>query len=169
MGVVEGGRNALLGWLFLGIAVSDRISKWWAAERLPAGPVEVIANHLEFELVFNTGIAFGMLDRVDLPGKAWLLTGFSAALLVLIVVFALRARPLPLLTGLGLTGMLAGAVSNIVDRVAYGYVVDFIHMYAGNAHWPTYNIADAAISCGVALVLADSVREWRRIPGAAGG
>lgn len=164
MHFVEGGRARLLGGLFLGIAVSDRVTKWLASDRLTEGPFEVIPNHLDFELVHNTGIAFGLLDGLDFPGKAWLLTAFSALLLVLIGVFVFRSRPLPLLSGLGLTAMFAGAVSNMVDRLLFGHVVDFIHMYAGNAHWPTYNIADAAITSGVLLMVVDSVQELRRAP-----
>ena len=168
MEIVEGGRGRLLGGVFLGIVLSDRISKWLASDRLAEGPFEVIPNHLDFDLVHNTGIAFGLLDAVDLPAKAGLLTGFSALLLGFIAVFAIRSRPLPLRTGLGLTAMFAGAVSNMADRLVFGHVVDFIHMYAGNAHWPTYNIADAAITCGVVLMLLDSVRELRNTPRDAG-
>lgn len=162
MQLVDGGRERLLLALFVGIAVLDRITKWLASERLPGSAVEVIPNHLQFSLVHNSGIAFGMLDGADFAGKPLLLTALSAGLLVAIVIFAVKSRPLPFLTGIGLAAMLAGAASNIADRVALGYVVDFIDMYVGTSHWPTYNVADAAISCGVVLMLLDGALEWRR-------
>lgn len=125
-------------------------------------PVEVIPGFFQLTLVHNTGMAFGMLAGVSIPGKAWLLTGVSAALLAAIVWFAWRAGPLSPMTAFGITAMLAGAVGNIIDRMYYGYVVDFLDFYVGSAHWPAFNVADAMICTGVGLLLLESVRDLRR-------
>ena len=103
-----------------------------------------------------------MLAGASIPGKTWLLTGVSLALLAAIAWFAVRAGPLSTLTEVGIVALLAGALGNIVDRVLYGYVVDFFDFYLGAAHWPAFNIADASICTGVGLLLLDSVREYRR-------
>lgn len=150
--------------------MADRITKILAESSLSMGnPVEVIPAFFQLTLVHNTGMAFGMLASVSIPGKAWLLTGVSTALLAAIVWFAWRAGPLSRLTAFGITAMLAGAVGNIIDRMVYGYVVDFLDFYVGSAHWPAFNIADAMICTGVGLLLLESVRDFRRETPQAGG
>ena len=125
-------------------------------------PVEVIPGFFQLTLVHNTGMAFGLLGGVAFPGKAWLLTAVSAGLLIAIVWFAWRAGPLSMMTVVGIVAMLSGAVGNILDRVLYGYVVDFLDLYIGSAHWPAFNIADAMICTGVGLLVLESVRDLRR-------
>ncbi len=125
-------------------------------------PVEVIPGFFQLTLVHNTGMAFGLLGGIAFPGKAWLLTAVSAGLLVAIVWFAWRAGPLSMMTVVGIAAMLSGAVGNILDRVLYGYVVDFLDVYVGSAHWPAFNIADAMICTGVGLLVLESVRDLRR-------
>ena len=125
-------------------------------------PVEVIPGFFQLTLVHNTGMAFGLLGGVAFPGKAWLLTAVSAGLLIAIVWFAWRAGPLSMMTVVGIAAMLSGAVGNILDRVLYGYVVDFLDVYIGSAHWPAFNIADAMICTGVGLLVLESVRDLRR-------
>ena len=125
-------------------------------------PVEVIPGFFQLTLVHNSGMAFGLLGGVAFPGKAWLLTAVSAGLLVAIVWFAWRAGPLSMMTVVGIAAMLSGAVGNILDRVLYGYVVDFLDLYIGSAHWPAFNIADAMICTGVGLLVLESVRDLRR-------
>ena len=125
-------------------------------------PVEVIPGFFQLTLVHNTGMAFGLLGGIAFPGKAWLLTAVSAGLLVAIVWFAWRAGPLSMMTVVGIAAMLSGAVGNILDRLLYGYVVDFLDVYVGSAHWPAFNIADAMICTGVGLLVLESVRDLRR-------
>ena len=152
-----------LGALFAAILIVDQVTKALAERWLTAwDPVSVIPGFLQLILVHNTGVAFGLLNEVSFAGKAWLLTGLSLGLLLFIVWFAARSGPLSPLTGYGITGMLGGAVGNIVDRLTRGQVVDFVDAYLGSAHWPTFNVADAAICCGAGLLLFDSVREVRR-------
>lgn len=148
--------------LFAGILVADRVTKIVAEGALSMGnPVEVIPGFFQLTLVHNTGMAFGMLAGMSIPGKAWLLTGVSLALLAAIGWFAWRAGPLSTLTSIGITAMLGGAIGNIIDRVTYGYVVDFLDFYVGSAHWPAFNVADAMICTGVGLLLLESVRDYR--------
>ncbi len=156
-------RGRLLAAVFAGIFGADRITKILAERWLEMGdPVAVVPGLFQLSLVHNTGMAFGLLHEVSFAGKAWVLTAGSAALLAVIVWFAIRSGPLPALTALGITSMLAGAVGNIGDRILYGHVVDFADFYLGSAHWPAFNVADAAICVGVGLLFLESVREFRR-------
>lgn len=157
------GRGPLLLALFAGILVADRVTKILAERGLTMGnPVEVIPGLFQLTLVHNTGMAFGLLSGVSIPGKAWVLTAVSAALLLAIGWFAYRAGPLSAMTMVGITAMLAGAIGNMLDRVIHGYVVDFFDFYVGSAHWPAFNVADAMICTGVGLLLLESVRDLRR-------
>lgn len=161
-------RRPLLIALFAGILIADRITKILAERSLSMGsPVEVIPGFFQLTLVHNTGMAFGLLGSAAIPGKAWLLTAVSAGLLVVIVWFAWRAGPLTAMTTLGIVAMLSGAVGNILDRLLHGYVVDFVDLYIGTAHWPAFNIADAMICTGVGLLVLESVRDLRREAGRA--
>ena len=155
--------------LFAGILIADRITKVLAERSLSMGnPVEVIPGFFQLTLVHNTGMAFGMLGGVSFPGKAWLLTAVSAGLLGAIVWFAWRSGPLSTMTIVGIAAMLSGAIGNILDRLLYGYVVDFLDVYIRSAHWPAFNIADAMICTGVGLLVLESIRDLRQESAGAG-
>ncbi len=155
--------------LFAGILIADRITKVLAERSLSMGnPVEVIPGFFQLTLVHNTGMAFGMLGGVSFPGKAWLLTAVSVGLLGAIVWFAWRSGPLSTMTTVGIAAMLSGAIGNILDRLLYGYVVDFLDVYIRSAHWPAFNIADAMICTGVGLLVLESIRDLRQESAGAG-
>ena len=157
------GRRPQLFALFVGILIADRVTKILAERSLSMGsPVEVISGFFQLTLVHNTGMAFGLLGGVSFPGKAWALTAVSAGLLAAVTWFAWRAGPLSAMTTVGIVVMLAGAIGNMLDRLLYGYVVDFLDFYIGAAHWPAFNIADAMICTGVGLLVLESVRDLRR-------
>lgn len=104
----------------------------------------------------NKGAAWGLFR--DLP-ETWRVPFFvliAAVALVVIVMFFRSARGQRVLS-VGLTLILGGAMGNLIDRVRLGYVVDFIDWYYGDWHWPTFNVADIAISVGVGLLLVDMV------------
>ncbi|MEZ4265177.1 MAG: signal peptidase II [Myxococcota bacterium] len=110
-----------------------------------------------FKLVYaeNPGAAFGFMK--GLPAKVRDLVFLVLTVIVGLVILVVLVR-MPLqhrLVPLALTGVLAGAAGNFVDRIRYGYVIDFLDMDLGFMHWPTYNVADIAISVGVVLLLLD--------------
>jgi signal peptidase II len=135
------------------ILVLDQITKVIALRRLELGvPVPVIDGFFSLTLVLNPGLAFGMLGRTP-PAWRWIVAGLSVAALVALLTFARRIAP----TGgwvntvaLGL--ILGGAVGNLIDRARFGAVVDFLDVSVGDYHWPAFNVADSAISVGVALL-----------------
>jgi len=139
----------------------DRASKVWIlyVYDLPAkGSVE-IWPFFNLTMVWNHGVTFGLFRQEDPTGK-WLLIAVALAI-VAGLIFWLRSAAHWLL-GLAIGLVIGGAVGNIVDRVRYGAVVDFLHFHAFDYHWYVFNIADAAVVCGVGLILIDSVLEERR-------
>jgi signal peptidase II len=105
--------------------------------------------------VQNRGAAFGILSEADLPYQAAIFSAVSLLALVAIAVYAFRLPPEARLPQMGLALVLGGALGNLIDRVRLGYVVDFIHVYWGRHQWPDFNVADSAITVGVALLILD--------------
>jgi len=140
--------------------VLDQWTKWLVETRLhDHASVEVIPNLLNFTHVRNTGVAFGLFAANGDVKGTWILTGLGLAALVF-VSYYFRIVPLsdrPLLVALSL--VLGGAVGNLLDRIMSGCVTDFIDFYVGTYHWHTFNIADSAITVGIAVMLLASFRK----------
>lgn len=148
-------RIAVLGFGLAALTVVlDRATKLWALDALFEPPARITVNGvLNLVPVWNRGVSFGLLSN-DSAWGPWLLGGFAVAVAVALVVWLLRAENPVLGAGLGL--VIGGAVGNAIDRALYGAVVDFIDAHWGDLHWPAFNIADAAITLGVGLLLLDA-------------
>ena len=155
------------GFLFVSLAVValDQWTKWLVEVHLPLGVVEpVVPGLLNLVHVQNTGIAFGLLASGG--GAGWLLAVLAMAVLAVVLLY-LRLTPAgERLLIVALCLVAGGAVGNLLDRVAAGSVTDFVDVYVGRHHWPAFNVADSAISIGIALMLIDTLR--RRRPRTAG-
>jgi len=145
-------------WLLLSalIVVLDLWTKSLATESLSLyRPVEV-TSWLNMTLAHNYGAAFSFLS--DAGGwQRWLFTGLASIVTVILIVWLLRLPAAEKRTAAALCMIIGGAVGNLVDRMAHGYVVDFIDVYYQNWHWPAFNVADSAITGGVILLLLDSL------------
>ena len=153
--------------LSLLVIVLDQWTKWLVETRLPRYVVKsVIPGVLNLTHVKNTGVAFGFLAGAGKQGGAWLLVGLGIAALLLVGLYFWRTpnQHRLLLTALAL--VLGGAVGNLIDRINAGAVTDFIDVFYASHHWHTFNVADSAISIGIALIAWDSLRP-RREPEAA--
>ncbi len=129
--------------------VADQATKRLIVDRMPLGDVRELLPFLDIRHVRNSGIAFGIFpDRLELVSIA---TGIAVAWMLLHFARA-GARHVLFPVALGL--LIGGSVSNLVDRVRQGYVTDFIHV----SHWPTFNLADTFIVCGVVLLLVGIAR-----------
>jgi len=118
-------------------------------------PVE-LTSWLNLTLAHNYGAAFSFLS--DAGGwQRWLFTGLASVVTVVLVVWLFRLPAREKLTAAALGLIIGGAVGNLVDRVIHGYVVDFIDVYYRDWHWPAFNLADSAITCGVILLLVDGL------------
>lgn len=136
------------------IVVADRLSKWLILARFAPGEVLEVTGFFNLVLVFNKGAAFSFLAGA--PG--WQTPLFAVvAIAAAIVVSVLLVRGAgSRIFRLGLALILGGALGNLWDRLQYGQVVDFLDFHAYGWHWPAFNVADAAISVGAVLLIADS-------------
>ena len=115
----------------------------------------VIPGFFNLTRVHNTGAAFGMMDGAEFPFKTVILAVVGAAALAGLAVYAVRLPTGQQLARFGLALILGGAAGNLIDRVSAGYVVDFVDVYWRGWHFWAFNVADAAITCGVALMILD--------------
>lgn len=144
-------------WLLLAVAiiVLDQISKHWATSYFADHAMLVITEWLNFILAHNYGAAFSFLG--DAGGwQRWFFTALAGvvSLVLLIWLFRLPAKAKWMACTLSL--ILGGAVGNLIDRVRFGYVVDFIDFHIGDWHFATFNVADVAISIGAVMLLIDA-------------
>lgn len=142
--------------LFFGVAVSvvlaDAFTKILAVDRLMPSrmPREVLGETLRLTLVFNPGAAFGL--HVG-PYSRWIFTALSLGALVLLWELYRTTRAGDFVRTLALSLVCGGAIGNLVDRLKSGRgVVDFIDVGVGAVRWPTFNVADMAVSCGAVLL-----------------
>ncbi len=124
--------------------------------------VTVIPGFLNLTRVHNTGAAFGMLNAADLPFKAVLLTLVAVLALAGVAWYAVSIPRTDVLARLGIAGIAGGAVGNLIDRATTGYVLDFVDAYWQGWHFWAFNVADAAITIGVCLMILDLLGLGRR-------
>ena len=147
------GRSAFAAWLSgaAALAAVDQIAKEWALAALKE-PVSVLPS-LNFVLVHNPGAAFGFLSQAG-GWQRWFFIAAGIAIGVFVAVWLRRcARSGRQWLAAALTLVLGGAVGNLWDRIVRGAVVDFIDVYYGRFHWPAFNVADAAITVGAAILI----------------
>ncbi|KRA61511.1 signal peptidase II [Caulobacter sp. Root655] len=147
-----------LGWIAYAIAIAtivlDQVSKAWILSTLGADPgaSQPLLGPLHLTMVHNQGMSFGLFRGSEL--SRWLLTAFSAAVVVGLAIWARKTTRWLMAGGLGL--IIGGAFgNNLIDRIRYGYVVDFIDVTRLHFPW-VFNVADSGITVGVALLLLDS-------------
>jgi signal peptidase II len=138
------------------VVVLDQITKAIVRPRLNLHEsVEVIPNLLNLTRVHNTGAAFGMLNTADFPFKTALLTVVALAAFCGVAWYALTVPLHERLARIGVACVLGGAVGNLIDRTTAGYVLDFVDFYWRGWHFWAFNVADAAITVGVVLMILD--------------
>jgi len=155
-------RRPLLLWVVGLVVVLDQLVK--SAVRPRLGLFEsytVIPGFFSLTRVHNTGAAFGLMDSLDFPFKAAVLALLQTTALVGLTVYVAMLAPEQRLTRAGLSFVIGGAIGNLVDRIRFGYVLDFFDFYRGGWHFWAFNVADAAINIGVALMILDMLGAGR--------
>ena len=109
----------------------------------------------------NTGAAFSFLSSAG-GWQRWLFTGLALVMSTVIAVWLARLQKHETLMAIALSLVLGGAIGNLIDRIAYGYVIDFLDVYYKTWHWPAFNIADSAICVGVGLMVLESFEVGRK-------
>jgi len=152
-------------WLALSalLVAADQITKYFAVQQLVLNQIVSVTPFFNLVLVYNAGAAFSFLS--DAAG--WQRGFFIGIALIASawIVYLLRRYPHQRRFSLALSLVLAGAVGNVVDRMLHGAVIDFLDFHAYGYHWPAFNVADSAISCGAALLIWDALRPRRKDKG----
>jgi signal peptidase II len=147
------------GLLTAAILVVDRWTKSLIQSRFDLNEsASIIDGFFNITYVRNTGVAFGVFSSVSSPAKSILLSAFTAVAATVVVAYSMRSPVRNHLLQVALGLILGGALGNLYDRLAYGYVIDFLEFYAGSYHWPSFNVADSAISTGVLLLAIEVIR-----------
>jgi len=144
------------------VVAADQITKECANATLVYGePVNLLAG-IRLVLVRNSGAAFGILSNQS-GWQVWFLIGVSVLAIFALCFWILVNKEEQLIYLLSLTFVLSGAVGNLIDRVRFGFVIDFISLYYKSWAWPTFNLADSAICLGAAVLILCSIWPERRL------
>ena len=147
------------------IILADQLTKWAVLARFAPGERLEVTGFFNLVLAFNRGAAFSFLAGAG----GWqmpLLVGFALIAAVVLSVLLVRSPGRTLFCA-GLALILGGALGNVIDRLRFGHVVDFLDLHAAGWHWPAFNVADSAITVGAALLILDGFRHHEGRAGAA--
>ncbi len=147
----------MLKWLWLSLIalILDQWSKWWIISTMHLYQSIPVIPHFNLTYVHNTGAAFSFLS--DAGGwQRWLFAGLAIIISIVLLVWLIRLKPGEKFLAISISLVLGGALGNLVDRILFGYVIDFLDVYYQNWHWPAFNIADSAICVGVFLMFLES-------------
>ena len=145
-------------WLSLLVVVLDQVTKLWIASNLQYNmPIAVLPSFIDLRLLHNEGAAWSFLATAG-GWQRWFLTGLAIVVSIILVIWLSRLKQRDYLLAVALALVLGGAVGNVIDRMIYGYVIDFIDVYYNTWHWPAFNLADSAISLGAIILIIDALR-----------
>ena len=136
----------------------DQITKDAISSRFLMHESYGVINGL-FNLVYvmNPGAAFGFLSGASAAFRYIFFIGVTFIAILLIIYYLVKSKPGSIVTVLPLTLIFAGAVGNLIDRIRFGAVVDFLDVYIGSWHWPAFNVADSAITVGAILMIWEMI------------
>ena len=157
-------RNRTSYWLWIGIAIAillaDQFTKVLIVSTYQLGEGFSVTSFFNIVRVHNEGAAFSFLANAG-GWQRWLFTGFGA-IAAIAIVWMLKQHAQQKLFGFALACVLGGAVGNVIDRVMYGYVVDFLDFHYAGMHFPAFNLADSAITLGAACLILDELLRVRQ-------
>jgi len=147
----------MLKWLGLSLlaVLLDQLSKLWVAHDMQLYQSINVMPYVNLTYVHNTGAAFSFLSEAG-GWQRWFFATLAIVISTVIAVWLSRLKAHETLMAVSLSLVLGGAIGNLIDRLAYGYVIDFLDIYVQSWHWPAFNIADSAITLGVVLMLLES-------------
>ena len=157
-------RNTTSYWVWLGIAavvlIADQFTKVLMVSTYQLGEGFSVSSFFNIVRVHNEGAAFSFLATAG-GWQRWFFTGLGLVATV-VMVWMLKKHPGQKLFGFAIACILGGAIGNVIDRVLYGYVVDFLDFHHAGIHFPAFNVADCGISVGAACLILDEVLRVRR-------
>ncbi|MEW6350339.1 MAG: signal peptidase II [Thermodesulfobacteriota bacterium] len=138
----------------LGMAALDQITKQVVVASIPpGGSVEIVPGLVNMVHTMNPGAAFGFLAGYESDYRWWFFVGVSAVVVTALLLMTAASPGLNRLLLIGYACFMGGAVGNLIDRIRFGAVVDFMDVYWGALHWPAFNVADSALCVGTGLFL----------------
>lgn len=144
-------------WLSLVVIVLDQATKFFASGMLILHEPVAVLPFFNLTLMHNTGAAFSFLH--DASGwQRWFFAALALIVSVMLVLWLRRLQPHERWLAMALTLVLGGALGNLVDRLMYGYVVDFIQLYYQDWYYPAFNVADSAITVGAVMLVIDTFK-----------
>ena len=147
----------------LAVVLLDQATKLLIIRTIQYGQaIAIIPDFFDIVFVLNPGAAFGFLATLSAGVRNPLFILISVVAVVLIVFYRARYLGSNRLVSFALALVLGGAAGNLIDRLRYGMVVDFLDVHVGQYHWPAFNVADSTISIGVGLMILDIFLDWRR-------
>jgi signal peptidase II len=154
--------TGIMSWLGISLIVIllDQVTKIMIKQMFTFGQSRPVTSFFNLVLAYNEGAAFSFLSTQG-GWQRYLFTAISAGAAILIL-YLLKRNAGQRMFCWALALILGGAVGNLIDRVAYGHVIDFLDVHAGGWHWPAFNVADSAICIGAALFVLDELRRVNR-------
>ncbi len=157
-------RNTTSFWVWMGVAalvlLADQFTKVLMVSTYQLGEGFAVSSFFNIVRVHNEGAAFSFLATAG-GWQRWFFTGLGVVATIS-MVWMLKKHPGQKLFGFAIACILGGAVGNVIDRVLYGYVVDFLDFYYAGIHFPAFNVADSGITIGAACLILDEVLRVRR-------
>jgi signal peptidase II len=142
------------------VLIFDHLTKWVVRTNMDSrDPIDIIPNYLCISYVRNSGVAFGLFAGIQSAWKPYVLAAMAVVAVIVILIYSSRMPLNRTLLQLALAITMGGILGNFSDRIMHGFVVDFIEFHVNESfHWPTFNVADSAITIGIALLLIDTVK-----------
>jgi signal peptidase II len=141
------------------LIILDQYTKMWVNTHIPKHRfILVIDDFFAITHIRNPGVAFGLGADWSSEYKTYLFIGFSIIAIVAILIFFHQTPPENKMVRVGLILVFSGAIGNLIDRILYQEVIDFLDFFYGSYHWPAFNIADSCITIGVLLMFVDLIR-----------
>lgn len=137
------------------VVIGDQMTKLWIVHDVMAPPKVIeVTSFFNIVMVWNRGASFGLFGT-ESPSTQYMLVGVAAVICLVLLLWLRKAKTAWLAVGLG--AVIGGAIGNVIDRLRYGAVADFLDFHAAGYHWPAFNVADMAITVGVAMLLLDGL------------
>lgn len=145
-------------WLGLAAAAAviilDQITKYWVLSFLGVSAYIPFGDYFNIVRAWNTGVSFSMLNDYGNAG-AWLLSGLAVVIVIMLFFWLRKENSRVIQIALGM--IMGGAIGNVIDRIRFGAVFDFLDVHIGDHHWPAFNAADSFICIGAAVIIAEAV------------
>ena len=139
------------------IIVLDQVTKWLMVSWLALYETVAVMPYFNLTMAHNYGAAFSFLAQAG-GWQRWFFIVLAIVISAVLVVWLAKLKPHAKLEAISLSLILGGAIGNVIDRIVYGYVVDFLDVYIGSSHWPAFNVADSVICIGAVLLILDSFK-----------